>query len=666
MVAPQAAYEDVLGDRHRANGMSTQDAWIRRHLPAGIVALAGIMISLSAFFYVDRLETARLAAELRGMAAQPVSAIERQIQADFGSVTALVAFYNGSRYVERGEFRAFAAPILDWHPSIQALEWLPRVTAGEREAYEARARQDGHLQFQITERSPQGEMVAAGARAEYFPVYYVEPRAGNQLALGFDVGSDAARLAALMGAGEAGRMRATATLTLVQETESQRGFLVVAPVYKGGSSRPPTARRTESPMGFVVAVFRIGDLVAHALARDQRLGHSAATDFALSIYEGVEPGGRRLVFASRGTDARADQAEPSSGVHVSRLIDVAGRSWQIIVTPRGGRRNERFLWLPWAVLMVGLGFTACAAPVYHFRRLGNARLNQLARSLDEKNQMLEAVSAKLSAYLPAQVYQSIFTGQRDASIATERKKLTVFFSDIEDFTAVTGDLEPEDLTFLLNDYFSEMSTIARQYGATIDKFIGDAMLMFFGDPDSRGVKEDAVACLHMAVAMQRRLVDLRMKWRDMGHRRSFHARMGINTGYCNVGNFGSRERMNYTIVGGEVNKAARMQSLAESDGIAMTAETLALVRDQFAAREGELTRVKGLPGEMRPYLVDGVHDQAAGERVIRSESEAVRVFVDLTKLDEKMRGDAARQLDEIALRLRQTDASPTSGRGGRA
>ncbi|TIL50773.1 MAG: adenylate/guanylate cyclase domain-containing protein, partial [Mesorhizobium sp.] len=88
--------------------------------------------------------------------------------------------------------------------------------------------------------------------------------------------------------------------------------------------------------------------------------------------------------------------------------------------------------------------------------------------------------------------------QKDVTIATERKKLTIFFSDIKDFTAIAERLQPEDLTALLNEYFTEMSMIALKHEATVDKFIGDALLVFFGDPETKGVEEDARACLRMA------------------------------------------------------------------------------------------------------------------------------------------------------------------------
>src|SRR5262249_32486089 len=125
---------------------------------------------------------------------------------------------------------------------------------------------------------------------------------------------------------------------------------------------------------------------------------------------------------------------------------------------------------------------------------------------------------------------------KDVVIHTERKKLTIFFSDIKDFTATTERLQPELITELLNEYFTAMSDIALKHGGTIDKFIGDAILIFFGDPETKGDAEDAKACLRMAIEMRLRLAELNAKWRNTGLEHPFSVRMGINTGYCNVGN----------------------------------------------------------------------------------------------------------------------------------
>ena len=132
------------------------------------------------------------------------------------------------------------------------------------------------------------------------------------------------------------------------------------------------------------------------------------------------------------------------------------------------------------------------------------RLRRVTIEVSEKNAMLETLSGKLSKYLPPQVYASIFSGAQDVTVVSQRKKLTVFFSDIAGFTETTDKMESEDLTQLLNQYLTEMSRIAHDHGATIDKYIGDAVMIFFGDPETRGVREDAIACVRMAVAMQKR------------------------------------------------------------------------------------------------------------------------------------------------------------------
>jgi adenylate cyclase len=231
-------------------------------------------------------------------------------------------------------------------------------------------------------------------------------------------------------------------------------------------------------------------------------------------------------------------------------------------------------------------------------------------SLGKANDFLAGISAKLARYLSPQIYASIFSGERDVTIQTERKKLTIFFSDIKDFTATTERLQPEELTRLLNEYLTEMSAIALEHGGTIDKFIGDAMVVFFGDPTTLGVQEDAKAAVRMAVEMQARLRELNVDWRARGIEIPFRARIGINTGYVNVGNFGSNDRMDYTIIGGEANLAARLETSAEPGGIVMSYETYALVRDIVTAHEQPPMRVKGISRDVIPYVVDGLIEAA--------------------------------------------------------
>ena len=237
------------------------------------------------------------------------------------------------------------------------------------------------------------------------------------------------------------------------------------------------------------------------------------------------------------------------------------------------------------------------------------------RELESNNAFLAAVSMKISRYLSPQLYKSIFAGEKDVAIQTERKKLTIFFSDIKDFTATTEKLQPEEITTLLNEYFTEMSAIALKHGGTVDKFIGDAILIFFGDPETKGVTEDALACLRMAFEMQARTTELNAKWRGRGVEERFHVRMGINTGFCNVGNFGSSDRMDYTIIGAEANLAARLQSVAEPGQIVLSYETYALVREMFTAHSLPAIQMKGISRPVVPYVIDGMF--ALGEGAMR-------------------------------------------------
>jgi class 3 adenylate cyclase len=186
-------------------------------------------------------------------------------------------------------------------------------------------------------------------------------------------------------------------------------------------------------------------------------------------------------------------------------------------------------------------------------------------------------------------------------------------------------LQPELITELLNEYFTEMSDIALKYGGTIDKFIGDAILIFFGDPETKGDAEDAKACLRMAIEMRHRLAELNAKWRNAGLEHPFSVRMGINTGYCNVGNFGSSDRMDYTVIGIEANLAARLQSIAEPGQIIVSYEKYALVREIVVAHVLAPITMKGISREVIPYTV---------ESILKMEGESLQVFSEhLTGLD---------------------------------
>ena len=286
-------------------------------------------------------------------------------------------------------------------------------------------------------------------------------------------------------------------------------------------------------------------------------------------------------------------------------------------------------------------------------RLGDnneRQLNAAADVIAQKNKELEALSTKLSKYLSPQIYNSIFTGAQGVEIASSRKKLTIFFSDVVNFTETTDKLESEELTNLLNHYLTEMSRIALKFGGTIDKYIGDAIMIFFGDPESKGVQEDAIACVRMAIAMLGRMRELRSEWQELGAERPFQLRIGINTGYCTVGNFGGADRMDYTIVGNIVNMTARLQTQAEVDSILIGHETYSLVKHVVATAEQSPINVKGFAAPIHCYKVLGLYDDLMREgQLIREEQEGFKLMLDLEKHDKQK---AISTLEAILARLR--------------
>jgi len=273
------------------------------------------------------------------------------------------------------------------------------------------------------------------------------------------------------------------------------------------------------------------------------------------------------------------------------------------------------------------------------------------KQVEEKNNELNSLASKLAKYLSPQLYNSIFTGEKDVKIETSRKNLTIFFSDIKNFSVITDSMQSEALSSVLNEYLDRMSKIAIKYGGTIDKYIGDAIMVFFGDPESKGDKEDAFACVSMAIEMRKTMMELQDVWNAKGISRPLRIRIGINTGYCTIGNFGSEERMDYTIVGGEVNMASRLESNADVDSILISHETYGLIKDRIKCLpKGEIT-VKGIAHSVKTYEVIDLLDSTGEVSRINVNSDGFKMNLDLSKeIDKKsvleQLKNAIRQVEE--------------------
>jgi class 3 adenylate cyclase len=223
---------------------------------------------------------------------------------------------------------------------------------------------------------------------------------------------------------------------------------------------------------------------------------------------------------------------------------------------------------------------------------------ELARTSDQ----LARANQFISRYVASQLAEQIRAGDMAALERHERRPMTLFFSDIKDFTDATERLEPEDLSAMLNEYLSEMSVIADRYGATIDKFVGDAIMIFFGAPTRTAEPDQALRAVRMALDMQRRIAELGVAWlARLG--RPLEVRMGINTGQASVGNFGSQGRADYTAIGRQVNLAARLQAACTPGRILVSRTTWLLVRDDIEATPMGTIDVKGVRDPVEVYEV---------------------------------------------------------------
>ena len=233
-------------------------------------------------------------------------------------------------------------------------------------------------------------------------------------------------------------------------------------------------------------------------------------------------------------------------------------------------------------------------------------------SVLRQNEWLTLRTFRLSKYLSPPLRKAILTG-KDVRAETQEKALTIFFSDMEGFTQLAERLDPEQLTSLLNSYLTVMSEIAFRFGGTVDKVIGDSIMVFFGDPESRGVRSDAVRCVSMAIAMRKAMQELQLRWQAEGIEHPVGLRMGINSGVCKVGNFGTENRLDYTLLGRAVNLASRLESSADSNEILLSEDTYGLIGDSIHCIDKGQISIKGFSEPVKVYSAVDLHKHLSSD-----------------------------------------------------
>jgi class 3 adenylate cyclase len=366
--------------------------------------------------------------------------------------------------------------------------------------------------------------------------------------------------------------------------------------------RGTEGRWTVYALIFVYGGFTIGLLNLFGVLSSPFLLFCAASPYMVLLFFDVRAGAVAVLFATVLILTSA----------ILAITDLA--PYAPVLAARGLDAQLHPAWFA-VVSIVGISvFIANFAPVQlavSARVLQGARLRAAHEDLRRTQQALERGSRLIRRYVPGQLAESILSGAYQEDTLPERRKLTLFFSDVVGFTETADQMEPEDLAALLNEYLSEMVAIAARFGATVNQFVGDGIMAFFGAPESTDDRDHALRCVRMALAMQKRLDELRQKWFAEGIGNPFHVRIGINTGVASVGDFGSQGRMTYTAIGNQTNLTARIQAACEPGKVLVSHSSWGLIKETVPCQAKGEIRVKGIH---YPVLIYEVQHAAETEQ----------------------------------------------------
>ena len=429
--------------------MSTSAVGLVRKSMTWIILLVGLVMSFLAHQVAVSFENRAIQSEQQRLTQMLTDFLQAELKVHVASLGSIRSFFLSSTHVSREEFQRFTEFQLKQQSSIQALEWIPRVAASERQAYRKMAIQDGFPEFLITERDAQGNLVPAGQRDEYFPVYYVEPYKGNEAALGFDLSSNERRRVSLELAEKTRQPQATASISLVQATARQRGFLVFQPIY---SNDIDELTGESALMGFALGVFRIGDLFDAAI--------SPVKDQLNALDVAIED-----VTNPHGAETLIQKAGPALNETVwlqSRTLDFAGRSWRIETTATSDFIASHQSSTPWLVLMIGILTTLTIA----------AYTRRLIRDDLQVRELVRQRTAELES--SAQLNNAIVENSVEAIITINDHGIISFFNPaaVEMFGYMPDEVIGKNVSMLMPEpYHSEHDGYLERHRQTGEKHI---------------------------------------------------------------------------------------------------------------------------------------------------------------------------------------------------
>lgn len=353
---------------------------IKTHTALAIVISFGLFISISSGYALYEIEENKIMREFHTEINGHVDSLHKEIIINFEALRSLAILFSDSSIPDWMHFSFEAKNILSRHDAIQALEWVPLVLNSQRVTLESKPLLN-LPEFEIIERQKQGSMIKAPIKDEYFPVHFIEPYIGNELAYGFDLSSNSTRHQAIISARDSGLPTATGSITLVQEKGNQKGFLAFIPIYKfrGLSTEE---KRKNNLQGFVLGVFRIGDIFNNSLKGN------VINDIQVTLLDETELLNTTILHQN----FFFEKEDGNEIIYSKKLPLIWGRQWSIVASPSNEFFNKKRNVLPLAVFVSFILFTIYIALYIHFL---SKRTAVAQKTVEEKNQEINKVNKKL-------------------------------------------------------------------------------------------------------------------------------------------------------------------------------------------------------------------------------------------------------------------------------